>query len=274
VTTATTPPATSGVGALTIERKTKGRRFPPKKNARAQPAAGFAFEPNDECKEELSWPEVKGAASAAIDKAINQALANDGWFFTHKEDLHQLETCLVGERSQASRGYEVLFNDKGILAVRETSMARYEGGTHSWDPGPERWLAFDTTSGARLTWKDLLATSKTATRKTEALLDRCARSYVRDVNGNDPSALADVLEKVTFANGDLLVLPTASGLHFAALGYAPPARVLEGEGPTIRWSALVAAGVLRTDGPAARLAEGVAPATPTDDPCADPNAKR
>ncbi len=79
-----------------------------------------------------------------------------------------------------------------------------------------------------------------------------------------------MLEKVSLDNPALLALPTRDGLQLAALGYAPPARVLEGNGPTITWSALVLSGALRTSGPASRLVAGIAPAAPSDDPCAKP----
>jgi hypothetical protein len=263
--------------ALKIETKTKARSFPPAKNSDApQGGMGFSFEPSDECKEQLAWPEVKGAASAEIDASINRALVNDAWVFAHKEDFAQLRKCLVGERAQASRGFEVMHNANGVLAVRTRELTRYEGGTHPWDPGPEKWFVFDTKTGAKIAWKELLDDSKGSLQKVGTLLDRCVEAYVREVNGGDASALEDMREKVNVENAELLVAPTPRGLHFAAVGYAPPARVLEGEGPTITWSALIRARVLRQTGPAARLVEGVAPPGPVEEspnPCADPNVQ-
>ncbi len=263
--------------ALTVETKTKVRAFPPKPPTSASAGTGgFAFEADEECKEQVAWPHVKGAATPEIDASINQTLMNDGWILQHKEDVAALETCARGERVQASRGYEVMLNESGVLAVRTTQLSRYEGSIHPWDPGPEKWFVFDTRTGAKIGWKELLDDTSGSLKKVGSLVDRCVEAYVRQVNGGDASALADMREKVNVENADLLVAPTARGLHFAAVGYAPPARVLEGEGPTITWSALMRAGVLRKTGPAARLTSGIAPPGPVEespDPCADPNVR-
>lgn len=259
--------------ALIVETKTKTRSYPPTNGKIVPPGGGNSFEPGAKCEEVISWPEVHGAASPTVAARINRALENDRWIFGEEgieEEIEGLRKCVVGQRMRASRGFEVMFNSKGIFAVREAQTAQYEGGIHSWDPGPERWLAFDTQTGEAFTWKALLVESKQAYEKVGKLLDRCVRGYVRDVNGGDPDALRDMLEKVSFDNPALLALPTRAGLHFAALGYAPPARVLEGNGPTITWSALVLSRALRTSGLAPRLVAGIAPAAPSDDPCAAP----
>jgi len=130
---------------------------------------------------------------------------------------------------------------RGLFAVRQLEIARYEGGTHPWDPGVETWLAFDTRTGATIAKKDLLPTTKPAAAALGKLLDRCLVAYVRDAASGEAAALADMRERVSLGNLALLVLPTDGGLHFAATGYAPPARVLEGEGPTITWAALLGA---------------------------------
>ena len=275
----TPPAARAAVGApggdaLAITTKTKVRSFPPSKNAAAPEGMGFSFEPNDECKEQLAWPEVKGAATPEIDASLNRALMNDAWIFSDENGLAQLRNCVVGERTQGSRGFEVMHNGNGVLAVRTRELTRYEGGTHPWDPGPEKWLVFDTKTGSAIAWKDLLDDSKGSLKKVAALLDRCVEAYVRDVNGGDAETAADMRERLNVENGWLLVAPTRRGLHFAASGYVPAARVLEGEGPTITWSALMAARVLAKSGPAARLVEGIAPPGPDEepaDPCANPN---
>ncbi len=251
-----------------VATRRKGRRFPPKAKAGAPPpAGGFAFEPKEACTEDLAWPEIFGARSPQDELTINQALTNDRWVLPESSGGAQLRACLVGERATASRKFEVLLNRSGIFAVRQQEVARYEGGTHPWDPGVETWLAFDTRTGAAITKKDVLPSAKPAAAALGKLLDRCLVAYVKDVVGGDAAALPEMRERVSLGNLALLVLPADRGLHFAATGYAPPARVLEGEGPTIIWAALVAAGVLPSEGPVARVWAGVKPAAATDDPC-------
>ncbi|WP_437506089.1 hypothetical protein [Sorangium sp. So ce1099] len=72
-------------------------------------------------------------------------------------------------------------------------------------------------------------------------------------------------------NADLLVMPTPDGLKLAATGYAPPLRVLEGDGPILTWAALAGAGALSARSPLARLWEGRAAAAPGAGPCAKPS---
>ncbi len=182
------PSAAEMLPALSVETKTKRRSFPPTKGKSVASGTGFTFEPGASCEEAISWPEVHGAASPAIDARINRALENDRWILGDG-DTEQLRQCVVGQRMRASRGFEVVFNGKGVFAVRQTEMSAYEGGTHPWDPGPERWLAFDTQTGEPFTWKELVLESKGANDEVGKLLDRGVRSYVRDVNGNDPNAL-------------------------------------------------------------------------------------
>lgn len=252
-----------------VATRRKGRRFPPKAKPGAgpPPTGGFAFEPKEACTEDLAWPEIFGARSPQDELAINRALTNDHWVLPESSGGAQLRACVIGERATASRKLEVLLNRNGVFAVRQLEIARYEGGTHPWDPGVETWLAFDTRTGAAITKKDLLPSGKPAAATLGKLLDRCLVAYVHDAVGGEAAALADMRERVSLGNLALLVLPTDRGLHFAATGYAPPARVLEGEGPTITWAALVAAGVLPADGPVARVWAGVKPAAATDDPC-------
>ena len=252
---------------MIVVTRRKGRRFAPKPNPAAPPRGGFSFEPKEACTEDLTWPEIYGARSPQDEVNINRALTNDLWVLPEVSGGAQLRTCLVGERVTASRKFEVLLNRSGLFAVRQLEIARYEGGTHPWDPGVETWLAFDTRTGATITKKDLLPTAKPAAAALGKLLDRCLAAYVRDAVSGDAAALADMRERVSLGNLALLVLPTDRGLHFAATGYAPPARVLEGEGPTITWAALLGAGALPAEGTVARAWAGVQPAAATDDPC-------
>jgi hypothetical protein len=258
---------------MIVATRRKARRFAPKPNPAAPPPGGFSFEPKAACTEDLAWPEIFGARAAQDELTINRALTNDRWVLPEGSGGAQLRTCLVGERATASRTFEVLLNRSGLFAVRERESARYEGGTHPWDPGVETWLAFDTRTGAAITKKDLLPTAKPAVAALGKLLDRCLVAYVRDAVGGEAPALADMRERVSLGNLALLVLPTERGLHFAATGYAPPARVLEGEGPTLTWAALLAAGALPAEGPVARVWAGIQPAAATDDPCVKPTAR-
>ena len=259
---------------MLVATRRKVRRFPPKANPEAKNptgSTGFSFEPKEACVDEVTWPEVFGARSSQDEASINRALTNDKWVLAEKASDTQLRACLVGERATASRKFEVVLNRSGIFAVREREMTRWEGGTHPWDPGAESWLAFDTRTGASISKKDLLPTAKAATAALTRLLDKCLVAYVRDVVAGDASALAEMRERVSLGNLALLVLPTEQGLHFAATGYAPPARVLEGEGPTITWAALVAAGALPAASAAARLWTGVSPSAAAESPCVKPS---
>ncbi len=252
---------------MVVATRRKGRRFAPKPNPAAPPKGGFSFQPKEACTEDLAWPEIFGARSPEDELTINRALTNDRWVLSEASGGAQLRTCLVGERATAQRKFTVLLNRSGLFAVRQLEIARYEGGTHPWDPGVETWLAFDTRTGATIAKKDLLPTAKPAAAALGKLLDRCLVAYVRDAASGEAAALAEMRERVSLANLALLVLPTDGGLHFAATGYAPPARVLEGEGPTITWAALLGAGALPAEGPVARAWAGVQPAAATDDPC-------
>ena len=260
---------------MIVATRRKGRRFAPKAKpgAAPPPGGGFSFEPKEACTEDLAWPEIFGARSPQDELTMNRALTNDRWVLPEGSGGAQLRACLVGERVTVSRKFEVLLNRNGIFAVRQLEIARYEGGTHPWDPGVETWLAFDTRTGAAITKKDLLPSGKPAAAALGKLLDRCLISYVKDAVGGDAAALADMRERVSLGNLALLVSPSDRGLHFAATGYAPPARVLEGEGPTITWPALVAAGVLPAEGPVTRVWAGVKPATAAEDPCAKATAR-
>ncbi len=116
-------------------------------------------------------------------------------------------------------------------------------------------------TGARVTKDDLLLTTAKAKTALGALLDRCvAKAFQSD-------EVDFVKEKISPGNPDMLVRLLPRGLAFAGQGYPPPARVLEGQGPTISWSALVAAGVLKSDASVARVWSGTKPATASDDPC-------
>lgn len=259
---------------MIVATRRKARRFPPKANPAAKKDTGFtgfSFEPKEACVDEVTWPEVFGARSSQDEASINHTLTNDKWVIVEKAADTQLRACLVGERATASRTFEVVLNRSGIFAVREREVARWEGGTHPWDPGAESWLAFDTRTGASIAKKDLLPTTKTATAALTRLLDKCLVAYVQDAVAGDANALAEMRERVSLGNLALLVLPTEHGLRFAATGYGPPARVLEGEGPTITWAALIAAAVLPAGSPAARLWTGVSPAAAAASPCAKPS---
>ena len=254
---------------MIVATRRKIRRFPPRPRTTPHTDGGFEFDAKDPCTDEVRWPEIFGARSPQDERAINKALTNDAWVFTEPGGDAQLRKCVIGERAEGHRTFEILLNRNGLFAVREVDSTRFEG-THPWDPGPESWLAFDTRSGATIAKRDLLPTAKPAAAALTRLLDRCTADYLHDAVG-DISAAADMKERVTLDNLALLVLPTDKGLHFAANGYPPALRVLEGEGPTIAWSALLTAGALPpgSDG-AARAWAGVAPAKPGDDPCVKP----
>ncbi|MDB4942634.1 MAG: hypothetical protein JWP97_2168 [Labilithrix sp.] len=258
-------PVTPRDEVVVVTRK-KARRFPPhpSKAPRAQ-QGGFAFEPKQACTEEVSWPEIFGAPTAEIEASINRALTSDAWVFPDAQGGAQLRACVVGERSTGTRSFEVLMNRAGIFAVREHETSTFEGGTHPWDPGAESWLAFDTRTGTPLTKRALLPSTKAGEEALSKLLDRCVTVFMN--NGGGGGDATEMRERMSLGNLALLVLPADKGLHFGATGYAPFARVLEGEGPTIAWSALLAAGALPAGSPAARAWAGVTPAKPTDDPC-------
>jgi hypothetical protein len=249
--------------ALTIATKTRARSAPPKPGASTTPGTTSTFEPNAPCEESLAWPVVRGAATPEIDASISRALENDRWIL----DDTNLSDCTVGRRARASRGFEVLMNDKGVLAVRQTETSQYEGSISPPSPGPERWLAFDVETGEAFSWRQLVGEAPSAKSSLAKLLSGCVRTYVREVNGGDEGALRDMLEKVDLDQERLLALPTPRGLRFGALGYTPQARVLEGQGPIVTWSALVRVGALRGDGVASRLTEGISAAGPSHEVC-------
>jgi hypothetical protein len=255
--------STGRLRPLTIETKKKSRQATAKRGTTVAPGAGATFEPNAPCEESISWPVVRGSATPEIDARINRALENDKWILADQN----LSACETGQRARASRGFEVVLNDRGVLALRQVETSRYEGSVSPWNAGPERWLAFDVLTGAPLSWKDLVVESPATKASVAKLLDRCIRAYVKDVNGGDANALADMQEKVALDKASLVALPTPHGLRFAGLGYAPLARVLEGQGPTVTWAALLREGAVRMDGPAARLTEGVKAAGPNDTEC-------
>lgn len=212
-----------------VATKSKVRKFPPKKSDAGGPTGGFAFEKNESCIESISWPEVFGAPSAAVETALNAKLVSHKWVLD-AASAKDLEACVAGDRVKANRIFDVLMNDASVLAIRSHETINYEGGTHPWDPGAESWLTFDTQTGTKLERKLLLDESKPALAKLVAEVAKtCA--------GGD--------EKISLTNRELLLAPTPKGLEIAATGYPPPARVFEGNGPTITWSALVATGGLK-----------------------------
>lgn len=251
---------------LTVETRKKERSARPAAGRPVPPGGGTAFEAAASCEEAIAWPTVHGSASPEIDERINRALRNDAWLLGG--DV--VQKCVVGQRVRASRGFEVVWNASGIFAVRETESSQYEGSIHPWEPGKERWLAFDTRTGAPLGAAEILDLEADGNRaKVARLLERCVRKHVHDVNGDDPTARADMLSRVNLDNPALLALPTPRGLRFGATGYAPPARVLEGQGPVLTWAALAREGVLRPGGfgdHLVSLSRGAS--TPSDEPCA------
>ncbi|MFO0640174.1 MAG: hypothetical protein U0183_13230 [Polyangiaceae bacterium] len=251
---------------LTVETRKKERSARPAAGRPVPPGGGTAFDTAAACEETITWPAVHGSASPETDERINRALRNEAWIL----DGEAFATCAVGHRVRASRGFEVVWNTKGIFAVRETESSQYEGSIHPWEPGKERWLAFDTRTGATLGAAEILDLEADGKRaKVAHLLERCVKQHVRDVNGDDPAARTDMLSRVNLDNPALLALPTPRGLRFGATGYAPPARVLEGQGPVLTWAALAREGVLRPDGlgvDVLALTRGAS--TPGDEPCA------
>lgn len=251
---------------LIVETRKKERSARPTSGRPVPPGGGTAFEAAASCEEAITWPAVHGSASPEIDERINRALRNDAWLL----DGDVFQKCVVGQRVRASRGFEVLWNTSGIFAVRETELSQYEGSIHPWEPGKERWLAFDTRTGAPVGTAEILDLEADGKRaKVARLLEQCVRKHVHDVNGDDPTARADMLSRVNLDNPALLALPTPRGLRFGATGYAPPARVLEGQGPVLTWAALAREGVLRPGGfgdHLVSLSRGAS--TPADEPCA------
>lgn len=250
--------------AVLVATRKRTRTFAPKPRTTAKGDwAGFDFGKNEPCVDEASWPEVFGAATPEIERTINQALRHEE-FVAGKLEEEPLRACVTGERAKFHRVVEVLHAADGIVSVRMRDMAEWEGGTHPWDPGEERWHTFDTRTGRALARADLIAPSAASNAQVKKLVARCAAIWL----GEDAksSGVADD-EKLTLDNAQLLMAPTKRGLHIAATGYPPPARVLEGEGPTIAWPALAALGVLPKESPAARI-WSLAPALgPKDSPC-------
>ncbi|WP_437980883.1 hypothetical protein [Sorangium sp. So ce117] len=254
----------ASVGArdvLLVATKKRARRFPPRPNPDGpSDGIGIPFEPGEACSEELAWPEIFGAATATSEAALNRALESGTWVFGPGDEA-SLRACKAGERMAASRTFEISLNEKGLLAVRSHDAMRYEGGTHPWDPGPERWQVLDAHTGAPVT--QLLDRSAASKKALRPLLERCLASFA----DGDATVLELLRERVSLDNPDLLLLPTPGGLKLAATGYPPPLRVLEGDGPILTWAALAAAGAVGSRSPLARLWEGRSAAAAAD-PCA------
>jgi hypothetical protein len=253
-------PVPSQPTLLVLARK-RSRSFAPRPRPKDQPENTGFFEKNERCTETIAWPEAFGAATPDAEQALNKALVRDRWVLASKDEEAQLTACKTGDRLSASQSFDVTFNEKGVLAVSFSVVGRAEGGTHPWDAGAASDEAYDATTGARVTRADLLATTPKAKTALGALLGRCvAKAF-------PPDAQDLVKDKLSPDNADMLVRLLPRGLAFAGQGYPPPARALEGQGPTIAWSALVAAGILKTDATVARVWADVKPATATDDPC-------
>ncbi|WP_437812607.1 hypothetical protein [Sorangium sp. So ce1078] len=256
----------ASVGArdvLLVATKKRARRFPPQPNPEEPPGLIGFFEPGEPCSEELAWPEVFGAATPGAEVAINRSLESSAWVF-RPEDEGSLRACKRGARMAASRTFEVALNEKALLGIRSRDAMRYEGGTHPWDPGGERWHVLDARTGAPVT--ELLDRSPSAKKALRPLLDRCLAPFTF----GDPALIETLRERVSLDDPGLLVMPTPAGLKLAGTGYAPPLRALEGDGPTLTWAALAGAGALNPRSPLARLWEGRTAAGPNADPCAKP----
>ncbi|MGK3968515.1 hypothetical protein WMF38_30580 [Sorangium sp. So ce118] len=258
----------SSVGArdaLLVATKKRARRFPPQPDPGAPAGQIGFFEPGEPCSEELAWPEVFGAATPQVEAAINRRLESSEWVFRQQAE-EGLRACKVGERTAASRAFEVALNERGFLGIRSHDATRSEGGTHPWDPGGELWYVLDARTGAPVT--DPLDRSPASRKALQPILERCLAPFTY----GDPTLMETLRERVSLDNADLLVMPTPDGLKLAATGYAPPLRALEGDGPIVTWAALAGAGALSARSPLARLWEGRTAAGPSADPCAKPRS--
>ena len=251
---------------LLVLTRTQARAFPPRPRPKGSPEAVGFFEKNERCTETLAWPEVFGAATPEAEQKLNKALVRDRWILASHEEEEQLKACVTGDRIAASQSFQVTFNDKSVVSVSFSVIGRAEGGTHPWDPGAASEETYDTMTGARVTKADLLATTPKAKHALDALLGRCL------AEGFPPDVAGDMKEKLSSDNPDLAVRILPRGLLFAGQGYAPPLRNLEGQGPTIAWSALASAGVLKSDASVARIWSDAKPAKAGDNPCV-PDAK-
>ena len=216
---------------LLVLTRTQSRAFAPRPRPKGSPEVVGFFEKNERCTEALAWPEVFGAATPEAEQKLNKALVRDRWILASHEEEAQLKACVTGDRIAASQSFEVTFNDKSVVSVSFSVIGRAEAGTHPWDPGAASEETYDAMTGARVTKANLLAPTPRAKHALDALLGRCL------AQGFPPEVAGDMKEKFTADNPHLLVRIVPRGLLFAGQGYPPPLRNLEGQGPTITWSA-------------------------------------
>jgi hypothetical protein len=107
-----------------------------------------------------------------------------------------------------------------------------------------------------LTREDLISQDVEATRRLTKLLDRCVRETF-DASASDLDQF--ILPRFIDEDATPTVYPTKEGIRFTTTGYPPSKRVWDGDGVTLRYAALLAAGALRADSPVARLWQGIAP---------------
>ena len=114
----------------------------------------------------------------------------------------------------------------------------------------------DGRAGSDVTKDDLLSQDVEATRRLTRLLDRCVRETF-DATASDLDQF--ILPRFVDEDATPTIYPTRKGIRFTTTGYPPAMRVWDGDGVTIRYAALLAAGALRADSPVARLWQGTAP---------------
>jgi hypothetical protein len=231
---------------------------------------GFEFDKNAPCFDDHAWPEIFGAASPAIEQTINASLVRDEPVLD-PDSARDMRACKRGERVQASRRFEVRLAAAGLLAIRSYETIKVENGTHPWDPGKEEWRTFDTHTGDELDKAALLPATKEGKAALQKVVFRCARAWAKTIDERAADVVGDTFG---LSAAELHVAPSPEGLSFGATGYPPPARVMEGGGPTIRWASLLALGAMPDPAasPLGRIVRDVRPASPKDDPCASPRA--
>lgn len=241
-----------------VTTKKRARSFPPQAGSPASiPQNPFA--PEARCTESISWPEIFGAGDA--EGHINAALRKDHWIFEGDAEK-EFQSCTVGQRSTAYRGFNIELNESAVLVVSFHGNEKAEGSTHPYEPlGPEI-SSFDTRTGSAITTADLLASDEATKRATHVklieILDHCVRKGF-DASPADLDQF--ILPRFVDEDATPIVYPTKEGLRFVTTGYPPAMRVWEGDGVTLRYAALLAAGVLRTDSPVARLWQGTKPSS-------------
>ena len=122
-------------------------------------------------------------------------------------------------------------NDANVLAIRSHEVIELGGRYPSLGSGRRSvaHLRHEDRHAAR-------AESRSSTSRSPGLAKAIKEAAAKCAEGDD---------KLSPSNPDLLIAPTPKGLQIAATGYPPPARVFEGNGPTIPWSTIVASGGLR-----------------------------